>query len=178
MWLIDLVSMQAVFAGQGECLMHIDELRAFQRAGAIQNLHSLVMTCRGRFLEAAKLLELRSETIDKLASFGLKASVDLWPLLVPFNVLTERYVEQFYTPQLSLFPGPGEKQDEKWGRYFYHALVPHLIASDEVVRSVLRAVRALPCRQPDQATTALSHYFMEMTLPDTRPIWAPECVVA
>ena len=63
--------------------MHIDEFRSFQREGATHNVFSLVMTCRRKFLNAARLLELRGDAIDKLASFGVDAPVDVWPLLGP-----------------------------------------------------------------------------------------------
>jgi hypothetical protein len=154
--------------------MHIDEFRKFQRQGATHDVFSLVMTCRRKFLNAARLLELRSDAISKLGSFGVDAPVDVWPLLTPFSVLTERYATQLFSPQESLFQVPSEKQDEKWG---HHILVPHLIASDEVVRNVLRAVRALPSQHPEQAAVALSQHFTEMTLPDTSPPWAPEDAV-
>jgi hypothetical protein len=41
--------------------MHIDEFREFQRQGATHDVFSLVMTCRRKFLNAAQLLELRSD---------------------------------------------------------------------------------------------------------------------
>lgn len=155
-------------------MMHIDRFRACQRAGARSQLHSLIMSCRRRFLDAARLLEVRSPAIEKLAAFGVSSSVDVWPLLSPFLVLAERYVEHFFTPQLFLFPDPAEQQDEIWNRYFYHVLEPHLVIEDEVVRNVLRAVHALPCKQPEDAATALTHYFNEMTLPESRPAWVLE----
>jgi hypothetical protein len=157
--------------------MHIDEFREFQREGATYNLASLVMACRRKFLNAARLLEVRSQVIDRLSSFGVDAGVDPWPLLGPFTVLAERYVERFFSPQDNLFQDPMERQDEKWGKYFHHVLVPHLLTNDEVVRNVLRAVRALPSQQPEQAAIALSQYFAETTLPETRPLWAPEDIV-
>ena len=105
--------------------MHIDEFREFQREGATYNLASLVMACRRKFLNAARLLEVRSQVIDRLSSFGVDAGVDPWPLLGPFTVLAERYVERFFSPQDNLFQDPMERQDEKWGKYFHHVLVPH-----------------------------------------------------
>jgi hypothetical protein len=104
--------------------MHIDEFRKFQREGATSNLVSLVMTCRRKFLNAARLLEVRTTAIVRLSSFGLDAAADNWPLLGPFTVLAERYVERFFSPQDSLFRDPMERQDEKWGKYFHHVLVP------------------------------------------------------
>lgn len=76
--------------------MHIDEFRQLQRGGATYNLFSLVMTCRRKFLNAARLLEVRSAAIDRLASLGVDTAVDCWPLLGPLTVLAERYVEQFF----------------------------------------------------------------------------------
>ena len=45
--------------------MHVDDLREKQRAGATADLFSLVMACRRKFLNAARLLELRSPAIDQ-----------------------------------------------------------------------------------------------------------------
>lgn len=157
--------------------MHTNELRAFQRERAASMLLTLIMACRSKFLKAAHLLEVHSPALDALASFGVGTPVDHEPLLEPMAVLTERYVEQFYSPQEDLALEPGQRQDEKWTRYFHHVLMPHLLANDNVVRDVLRAVRALPSRDHAQAPSALLHYFAEMTLPETRPLWAPEDAV-
>ncbi len=154
--------------------MHIDEFRHFQRKSAAEDVFSLVMTCRRKFLNAARLLELRSDAIYKLEPFGVSERVNVRPLLTPFSVLTERYTMEFFSPQENLFQEPSEEQNVKWGRYFYDILVPHLIGSDEVVRNVLRVVRALPSQHPELAATALSQHFTEMTLPERRPPWAPE----
>lgn len=109
-----------------------------------------------------------------MASFGVKAPLDHGALLAPMAVLAERYVEQFFSPQEDLPLEPGQQQDEKWDRYFHHVLLPHLLADDDAVRDVLRAVRALPSQEPAQAAAALRHLFTEMTLPETQPLWAPE----
>ena len=157
--------------------MHIDEFRKFQREGSPSNLIGLVMACRRRFLNAARLLEVRSPAIDRLSSFGVDAAVEYWPLLGPFSVIAERYVERFFSPQDTLFRDPADIEDEKWARYFHHVLVPHMLTNDEVVRTVLRAVHALPSAHPEHAARALSQYFAETTLPDTSPAWAPEDVI-
>lgn len=94
--------------------------------------------------------------------------------LTPQAVLAQRYIEHFYSPQVSLFPTPGDEEDAKWGHYFRQVLVPHLVADDDVVRSVLRA---LPCTEPEQAALALRQHFTEMTLPQTRPLWSPDEVL-
>ena len=116
--------------------MHIDEFREFQRQGVTHDVFGLVMTCRRKFLNAAQLLELRSDAISKLASFGVDAPVDVWPLLTPFRALTERYATQLFSPQESLLQVPSEKQDEKWGIYFHHILVPQVKANDQLLRTV------------------------------------------
>lgn len=154
--------------------MHIDEFRAYQSQYATQNLVSLVMTCRRKFLKAAHLLEVRNDVIDKLTSFGMDARVDVAPLSGPFHVLAERYAEQFFTSQKHLFPLPGDAEDEKWSRYFYRILVPYLVTDDETVRNVLRAVYAIASRQPAQAVAALQQHFTELTLPTSPPILFPE----
>lgn len=154
--------------------MHVDEFRKYQREGATANLFSLVMSCRRKFLNAARLLELNSQSIDRLSAFGVSTPIDLWPLLNPFIDLTERYVEHFFSPQDNLFHTHMERQDEQWSKYFHQILVPHVLANDEAVRNILRAVRALPSKDPEKAALALSNYFKETTLPETWPVWAPE----
>ncbi|SDT87155.1 hypothetical protein SAMN05216296_0094 [Pseudomonas pohangensis] len=154
--------------------MRISEFRAIQRECSNAYLHSLVMTCRRKFLCAAKLLELQSAAISRLRDFGLDGQINIWPLYSPYEVLSERYLELFYSPQLEIFRDRSNMQDEKWFKYFHHALIPTLIADDEIVRNVLRSVGGLPSKQPKDAAMALKHYFSEMTLPDSAPLWAPE----
>lgn len=158
--------------------MHVQDFREKLRAGATDNLADLFRACRSRFLDAANLLELRSPAIDKLRDAGYSEHpVDLWPLLRQFEVLTERYVDAFFSSQDALFPNPGDEQDVRWSRYFHHVLLPHLLQNDELVRNVLRAVRALPCNDSPGAASAVGQYFAEMTLPETAPTWGPEAIV-
>jgi hypothetical protein len=157
--------------------MHIDEFRKLQREQATSAVFSLVMACRRKFLNATHLLELRSASINRLSSFGVYAAVDCWPLLSPYIVLAERYLDCYFSPQDDLFHGPREMQDEKWAKYFHHVLVPHLIDNDEVVRNVLRAVQALPSKRPEDAAVALGHFFGETALPETSPLWALDAIV-
>jgi hypothetical protein len=154
--------------------MHVDDFRKYQREGASANLFGLVMSCRRRFLNAARLLEINKKVIDDLSRFGVDQSIDLWPLLAPFSILTERYVENFFNPQDNLFHDLLERQDEQWSKYFYQILVPHILSNDEAVRNILRCVGALPCRQPEQASAAIKHYFSVTTLPETFPLWSPD----
>lgn len=154
--------------------MHADDLRRIQREAATANLYGLVMSCRGRFLDAADLLEWRSAAIDRLRAAGAVERIDLWPLYGAYEVLSMRYIEEFFSPQESLFIDPAQSQDAKWSSYFHHRLVPQLLQINDVVRNVLRAVRVLPCNDPQAAATALNQCFTELTLPQTAPLWAPE----
>lgn len=95
--------------------MHIDEFRLLQQNGASFNQFQLIMACRRKFLNAANLLELHSPTLEKLNSFGVDAPIDIHPLLDPFFVLAERYIEEYFSPQKSLFPALEQEQDVKWG---------------------------------------------------------------
>jgi hypothetical protein len=156
--------------------VHVDDFREMQRAGAMPCLSSLFDACRRKFLNAANLLEVRSPAIERLRSVGVETRIDLWPMLNPFMVLAERYVAAFFSPQAALFPAPGGKEDERWSRYFHQVLLPHMLQQDELVRNVLRAVRALPCNDPPGAASAVGHYFAEMTLPETSPAWVPEAI--
>lgn len=153
--------------------MNVDDFQQAQRSNAAQNLHALFMSCRRKFLNAARLLELRGAEIENLREWGYK-SVDLWPLMNMYSVVCDRYTDAFYSPQAKLFANPADAQDEKWGRYFHHVLVPHLLLEDEFVRNVLRAMMAIPCKSPQLARDALVQHVSEMTLPETRPPWAPE----
>ena len=139
--------------------MHVDDLRRIQREAATANLYGLVASCRGRFVEAADLLEWRSAAIERLREAGVVESIDLWPLYGAYTVLSERYIAEFFSPQESLFFDPTEMQDAKWSSYFHHHLVPQL-----------------PCNDPQAAATALTQCFTELNLPQTAPMWAPEAI--
>lgn len=153
--------------------MHIDDFRRVQRSGAAQNIHWLFMSCRRRFLDAARLLELNDSDFHKLISSGFD-TVDLSPLMSMYGVLCDRYAEQFFTPQEDLFGSPADAQDSKWNAYFHHVLIPHLIQEDEFVRNILRAMMVIPCKNSQFSSLALLNHLSEMTLPETRPLWAPE----
>lgn len=156
--------------------MNVDNFQQAQQSNAVQNLHTLFMSCRRKFLNSARLIELRGTAIENLQEYGHK-SVNLWPLMNMYCVVCDRYTDAFFSPQANLFANPSDAQDEKWERYFHHVLVPHLLLEDEFVRNVLRAMMALPCRNPQLARDALVQHASEMTLPETRPPWAPEDVI-
>ncbi len=79
--------------------MHVDDLRRIQREAATANLYGLVASCRGRFVEAADLLEWRSAAIERLREAGVVESIDLWPLYGAYTVLSERYIAEFFSPR-------------------------------------------------------------------------------
>ena len=85
------------------------------------------------------------------------------------SILAERYNDHFFSSQELLFPSQGEGQDVKWVTYFHHVLLPHLVLNDG-------ALRGIPCSDHRKAGLSLSHQFAEMTLPETKPLWAPEDV--
>lgn len=154
--------------------MNVDDFQQAQRSNASQSLYTLFMSCRRKFLNAARLLELHGAEIENLRECGLIKSVDLWPLMNMYSVVCDRYTDAFFSPQENLFTNPSDEQDEKWWRYFHHVLVPHLLLEDEFVRNVLRAMMAIPCKNPQLARDAIVQHVSEMTLPESRPPWAPE----
>jgi hypothetical protein len=156
---------------------YIDELRRAQREGMASNVAHCVTAARRKYLNAANLPQLGGAAIERLRALGTSAPIDAWPLFASFTVLSERYIERFFSPQGDLIATPKDKPDEKWGRYFYFVLLPHLLRNDDVVLDALRAVRALPCSRPDKAAEALVHHFTEMTMPESEPAWAPEDLI-
>ena len=155
----------------------IDELRRAQREGMVANLAYLVTAARRKYLNAANLLQLGGTAIERLRTLGLSAPVEAWPLFASFTVLSDRYIEHFFSPQVEVFATLKDLPDEKWGRYFYYVLMPHLLRNDDVVINTLRAVRALPCSRPEKAAEALVHHFTEMTMPGSEQAWAPEDLI-
>jgi hypothetical protein len=131
------------------------------------------MHCRSKYVDAARLLEIQNPAIERLASSGISTAVDVGPLLWPLDVLIERYIDRFFSPQESLFDETGQHEAVRWTRYFHHVLTPAILANDEAVRNVLRAVKALPSQQPEQAPVSLHNILSEMQLPEPRtPIYS------
>ena len=151
-----------------------DELAEVQRQGAADMLMSLAMLCRRRFLRSADLVELRSKAIETLRTFGYETRADLSSLVPAWHVLCDRYLEELYEPQIDLFSDEISKQAVDWSRFVYYKLFSQVVRDDELVRNVLRALGALPCKSPQEAAAALCQYFREMTLPSTRAPWAAE----
>lgn len=153
--------------------MFIDEFRDAQRHGETQNLSELLGACRRKFLNAARLMELDGPAIERVVAHGREA-VSLWPLINMYSVACDRYCDAFFSPQVEIFPNPGESQDVTWSKYFHHVLLPHLLEDDAFVRNVLRATMAIPCESPQDAGEALVQQLTEMELPSSRPSWSPE----
>lgn len=154
--------------------MDIAEFRLMQKREAVSKMTGLVRSAQYKFICAANLLELRNPVIDRVRHFAANERFSIWPLLEPYEVISERYAQNIFSSQRLLFPTPNSSADEKWWHYFHHRLTPHLLEDDNVVRNVLRSVYALPCVSPSAAAKALTQHFTEMTLPETKPIWAAE----
>lgn len=153
--------------------MFIYEFREVQRHSSTQMLSSLIGSCRSKFINAARLMELQGPLIEGVLAHG-RVSVELWPLTNMYRVVCDRYCETFFSPQLEMFPRPGETQAVRWSQYFYWVLLPHLLEGHTFVRNVLRATMAIPSKSPQDAGEALVQQLTEMELPSSRPSWSPE----
>lgn len=95
--------------------------------------------------------------IHRLAELGVMEPIDVSPILGPFEVLAERYVDRFFSPQGDLLASSSSTQDALWTRYFYQVLIPFLVSNDEVVISgsnvladdAREVVRLASCRWAD-----------------------------
>lgn len=146
--------------------MNIDQFLRAQKSMSGSALFSLFMSCRSRFLDSARLLEVYGPSIDALADAGVTKTVNLDPLLPSYQVLAKRYFDETFSPQLSVFPDLADTEEAKWSKFFYWALMPVLTQNDSVVRNVLRATLAIPCKSPEAAAHALEQECMEMSLPE------------
>ncbi|MCC6176201.1 MAG: hypothetical protein IT305_12920 [Chloroflexi bacterium] len=151
-----------------------NELRRYQFDGRVYHLDSLARQCGRRFLRAANLVDMRSKSIDSLRHTIAIESIDLMPLVPAWYVICDRYLAEQYNPQLALLPDLVEDEPERWNRFVHHHLLPELVRDDELVRNVLRALGALPCKSPSDAASAVRSHFLNMTLPHDKPLWAPE----
>ncbi|PWC91932.1 hypothetical protein [Azospirillum sp. TSO5] len=151
-----------------------DELAAFQADRAKTDLFALYSLCRRRFLRAAALLELPRDRLGPIAAMGGWEPVELAPLMPAWSILCRRYREEGYDPQINLFAPSASTPAEAWSHFVHHRLFPTLAQDDELVRNVLRAVGATPCRSSANAAEALCLRLTEMTLSDTPSPWAPE----
>ena len=149
------------------------ELQRFQFDGRVHHLFTLFGHCRRRFLRAADLVGLRSESIESLRRCGQSESIDLAPLAPAWSVVCDRYIAEQYNPQLALLPDMIKEEPDRWSGFVYHHLLPEVVRDDELVRNVLRALGALPCASPRKPASAVRSYFLNMTLPHDKPLWAP-----
>ncbi len=157
--------------------MTTKRIEQLQEDHAAQAINSLVMTCRARFIRSADLVGIRGPAIDHLQRLGLQESINVVPLMNAWLYLCKRYRAERYDPQQNLFRNSETELEELWGKFVYHELIPQLLREDELVRNILRAVRGLPCTDPDKAAEAVYQYFLEMTLPAMSPPWAPEEII-
>lgn len=148
-----------------------DEFIEFQHDETRRALSDLVNDCKRRFLEAAKLVGIRSPVIKGIEDALHNGHVDMAPLLPAWEVICKRYRDERFDPQTSLFKDHHAESIELWGRFLYQELFPDLVQENEFVRNVLRAVQLLPCQSPPEAASALSHYLKEMSLPFRQPPW-------
>lgn len=113
-------------------------------------MSALFQGCQQRFVRAAKLLEINDTEVSRIRD---SIATDLKPMLYMYETICTRYVKEVYTPQIDLF----ESKDplEHWRRYYYHVLVPRLVARDDIVRNVLKATAMLPSKNADEAMIAL-----------------------
>lgn len=151
-----------------------EELAVHQEHRAKAELFALYSVCRRRFLRAADLLGVTRDRLGPITTMGGSNPVDLAPLLAPWTILCRRYRDEAYEPQIDLFVQSATQPAELWGRFIHHYLFPALVRDDEVVRNVLRAVGAVPCPSPAEASHALCLYMNELALPGAPPLWAPE----
>ena len=153
--------------------MNIKEFRQVQNDCTVTYLTTLALASRLRFLSAAHLLEIKNEVIGSVSALGIRSGINIRPLRRSYRTLAARYVDSFYSPQMKLFPLPGETQDEQWSRYWYHYLVPDLVENDDVVRDVLRALQVLPCKNIEAAVFEIEQYCTEFDMPEIKSYWTP-----
>jgi len=147
-------------------IMTREELEQYQIEVASVQLGSLMHNCRSRYLQAADLVQLRIDDIDKLRDFGIMESVNLAPLIPSWDCICDRYLAERYDPQPTLFEDHDEQCKREWNEFVYWRLIPTLLRDDEFVRNVLRALGGLPCQSPPQAAASTRQYFQDMVLPE------------
>lgn len=113
-------------------------------------LSCLLEDCRRRFVRAAQLLEINDSEIRRVQD---ASQVELRPLFEMFLELCDRYAKEVYTPQIDLFKSKDPLQI--WRTYYYHTMIPCLVANDDVVRNVLKATEILPSKHVGASMKAL-----------------------
>jgi hypothetical protein len=153
--------------------MTVEEFSGLQREDGRRALSCLLQDCIRRFLAAGSLVGVDGPVFQKIRDARSGGHVDLAPLYPAWEVICERYRQERFDLQASLFKDHRVESLERWGQYLHWELFPHLLRENEFVRNVLRAAELLPCRSRDQAASALSHHLKEMSLPSGRPLWDP-----
>lgn len=145
------------------------EFAAYQKAHACEALSWLANDCIKRYLAAARLVGLQGAIADRIAEARCKGGQDLTPLLTVWDAVCERYRDERFDAQESLFEAHDAEVRREWSEFVHWKLFPRLLREDEFVRNVLRALRLLPCRDIADVVTALRCHVFEMTLPDDDP---------
>lgn len=151
--------------------MDVNSFRKYQREHATHNLSQLLIQCRDKFLDAARLLEIENPAIEHCKNVGYGA-VELWPFLNMYDEWCERYELALFSPQTNLFLDNEEREDVKWQRYYFHELLPQLLRDHHFVKNVLRAMKALPGADPALLSRTLHEFAAECYMPRVQPKWA------
>jgi len=148
-----------------------EEFAATQQLQTRSALSDLLTRSEMRFLNAANLINLRGPVIERLRRAMSDRQTDLTPLLPVWRLICERYRDDLYDPQASLFEDHRHEILERWRKFVHWELFPALLREDEFVRNVLRAVELLPSHSPAKAIDALLHHIAEIDLPCGVPPW-------
>lgn len=148
----------------------MDELQQAQNDGLVPGLSSLVMACRRRYLDAARLLEVDENNLSRVRELALQP-VDLSLLAVAYREICKRYRDELHSPQGELWePSHQDRIMKAWNEFYYCRFVPTVLWEDEFVRNVLRCVGALSANDQHGPATSLQLYITEMYLPHDRPL--------
>ena len=147
----------------------MDELDEIQKQGTSPYLFSLVMGCRRRYLDAAYLLEIDNEHVQRIGDLASQR-VDLSALLPAYDVLCQRYRDELHSWQDELWQTSREDRIARaWSEFYYWRFVPTVIWEDTFVCNVLRGLGVLPARNVKDAIESLRLHVSEMQLPRNRP---------
>lgn len=79
--------------------MSLEELERYQYANRVNYLASLFRNAAQQFLDAARLLEIKSPAISRLHEAKI-GRIEVTPLLPLYDVIIERYNDEFFSPQV------------------------------------------------------------------------------
>jgi hypothetical protein len=149
----------------------LDAFTLMQQDDGRRGMSCLLQDCVRRFLAAAALVGLDGPTIKRIQDARYEGNLDLTPLCPIWNLICERYRNERFDPQESLFKEHSQDVLERWGQFLHWELFPLFLRENEFVRNVLRAVGLLPCRSREQVVSTMCQYVSDMSLPYHRPPW-------